>query len=146
MHRIKALSGATELGEDEEQTEQAVVDYGSEDADGDLNIKKVLVVDDEPNIRDLLATSLRFAGFSVHAVANGADAVYFGVERFNARLRAENFQLADLPEVMAWLHRRGEVISRKDQKNGKIRLEVRMDEDRAGQAKAMFGRAMSKLA
>jgi two-component system OmpR family response regulator len=37
---------------------------------------KVLVVDDEPNIRDLLATSLRFAGFSVHAVANGADAVY----------------------------------------------------------------------
>ena len=41
------------------------------------------------------------------AVANGADAVYFGVDRFNARLRAENFQRADLPEVMAWLHRRG---------------------------------------
>jgi putative protease len=41
------------------------------------------------------------------AVANGADAVYFGVERFNARLRAENFHLADLPAVMAWLHRRG---------------------------------------
>ena len=37
---------------------------------------KVLVVDDEPNIRDLLSTSLRFAGFSVHAVGNGADAVY----------------------------------------------------------------------
>ncbi|MEO0026876.1 MAG: hypothetical protein RL716_207 [Actinomycetota bacterium] len=36
---------------------------------------KVLIVDDEPNIRDLLSTSLRFAGFSVHAVANGADAV-----------------------------------------------------------------------
>ena len=41
------------------------------------------------------------------AVANGADAVYFGVEQFNARLRAENFRSADLPEVMAWLHRRG---------------------------------------
>ncbi|MEY3545541.1 MAG: hypothetical protein RLZZ247_1698, partial [Cyanobacteriota bacterium] len=41
------------------------------------------------------------------AVANGADAVYFGVEQFNARLRAENFRTADLPEVMAWLHRRG---------------------------------------
>ena len=41
------------------------------------------------------------------AVANGADAVYFGVDRFNARLRAENFRVADLPEVMAWLHRRG---------------------------------------
>ena len=36
---------------------------------------KVLIVDDEPNIRDLLATSLRFAGFSIHAVANGADAI-----------------------------------------------------------------------
>jgi two-component system OmpR family response regulator len=36
---------------------------------------KVLIVDDEPNIRDLLSTSLRFAGFSVHAVGNGADAV-----------------------------------------------------------------------
>ena len=41
------------------------------------------------------------------AVANGADAVYFGVEQFNARLRAENFGTADLPEVMGWLHRRG---------------------------------------
>lgn len=41
------------------------------------------------------------------AVANGADAVYFGVEQFNARLRAENFRLSDLPEVMDWLHRRG---------------------------------------
>lgn len=36
---------------------------------------KVLIVDDEPNIRDLLSTSLRFAGFSTHAVANGHDAV-----------------------------------------------------------------------
>ncbi|MEY4366586.1 MAG: hypothetical protein RLZ28_1, partial [Actinomycetota bacterium] len=36
---------------------------------------KVLIVDDEPNIRELLSTSLRFAGFSIHAVGNGADAV-----------------------------------------------------------------------
>jgi len=36
---------------------------------------KVLVVDDEPNIRDLLSTSLRFAGFNVLAVSNGTDAV-----------------------------------------------------------------------
>ncbi len=41
------------------------------------------------------------------AVANGADAVYFGEETFNARLRAENFQRSDLPAVMAWLHARG---------------------------------------
>jgi two-component system OmpR family response regulator len=36
---------------------------------------KVLVVDDEPNIRDLLTTSLKFNGFSVYAVGNGNDAV-----------------------------------------------------------------------
>ncbi|HVU37860.1 MAG TPA: DUF3656 domain-containing protein [Opitutales bacterium] len=41
------------------------------------------------------------------AVENGADAVYFGLGRFNARLRASNFTEADLPEVMAYLHRRG---------------------------------------
>ncbi|MCP9850538.1 U32 family peptidase [Cyanobium sp. Morenito 9A2] len=41
------------------------------------------------------------------AVANGADAVYFGVEAFNARLRAENIQRDELPALMNWLHRRG---------------------------------------
>lgn len=41
------------------------------------------------------------------AVENGADAIYFGLERFNARMRAQNFTEADLPELMAFLHRRG---------------------------------------
>ena len=41
------------------------------------------------------------------AVENGADAVYFGVEVFNARMRAKNFTRADLPELMRSLHRRG---------------------------------------
>ncbi len=36
---------------------------------------RILVVDDEPNIRDLLTTSLRFAGFAVRAVGNGAQAI-----------------------------------------------------------------------
>jgi putative protease len=39
------------------------------------------------------------------AVANGADAVYFGLDQFNARHRATNFTLEKLPEVMAYLHR-----------------------------------------
>jgi putative protease len=39
------------------------------------------------------------------AVANGADAVYFGLDQFNARHRATNFTLDALPEVMAYLHR-----------------------------------------
>ncbi|MGF1452977.1 MAG: DUF3656 domain-containing protein [Opitutales bacterium] len=41
------------------------------------------------------------------AAANGADAVYFGLPQFNARLRADNFELADLPELMTFLHERG---------------------------------------
>jgi U32 family peptidase len=41
------------------------------------------------------------------AIENGADAVYFGLDRFNARMRAQNFTEADLPELMAYLHRRG---------------------------------------
>jgi len=41
------------------------------------------------------------------AVENGADAIYFGLDRFNARMRADNFTMADLPRLMDFLHRRG---------------------------------------
>ncbi len=42
------------------------------------------------------------------AVENGADAVYFGLHHgFNARARAANFELSDLPEIFTFLHRRG---------------------------------------
>lgn len=41
------------------------------------------------------------------AVENGADAIYFGVGRFNARTRADNFVPDDLPKLMRALHRRG---------------------------------------
>ncbi len=41
------------------------------------------------------------------AVENGADAIYFGLDRFNARMRANNFTETDLPTLMDFLHRRG---------------------------------------
>lgn len=41
------------------------------------------------------------------AVENGADAIYFGLDRFNARMRSQNFTEADLPDLMAFLHSRG---------------------------------------
>ena len=41
------------------------------------------------------------------AVAAGADAVYFGLPRFNARMRAENFREDDLPAVVDFLHNHG---------------------------------------
>jgi len=41
------------------------------------------------------------------AVANGADAVYFGLPAFNARMRATNFTADDLPKLMDFLHEHG---------------------------------------
>ena len=36
---------------------------------------RLLVVDDEPNIRDLLASSLRYTGFEVFTAADGSEAI-----------------------------------------------------------------------
>ncbi|TWU22205.1 putative protease YhbU precursor [Novipirellula galeiformis] len=42
------------------------------------------------------------------AVENGANAIYFGLDcGFNARFRAKNFGLDDLPQLMSWLRTRG---------------------------------------
>src|SRR4030095_1776649 len=41
------------------------------------------------------------------AVENGADAIYFGLDRFNARMRAQSVAGADLPKLMEFFHRRG---------------------------------------
>ncbi len=41
------------------------------------------------------------------AVANGADAIFFGMPRFNARMRADNFTEEDLPVLMQFLHQHG---------------------------------------
>ena len=42
------------------------------------------------------------------AVENGANAIYFGLESgFNARARAANFSLQDLPQLIQYLHLRG---------------------------------------
>ncbi|MGK7909138.1 MAG: DUF3656 domain-containing protein [Synechococcus sp.] len=40
------------------------------------------------------------------AVENGADAIYFGLDKFNARMRAHNFTEADLAKLIPWLHQR----------------------------------------
>jgi U32 family peptidase len=41
------------------------------------------------------------------AVANGADAVYFGMPRFNARIRADNFTDEEVPTLVKFLHQHG---------------------------------------
>ena len=38
------------------------------------NSQRILVVDDEASISELISTSLRFVGFDVRTAANGAEA------------------------------------------------------------------------
>ncbi len=47
----------------------------SHDEQGRRPEAHLLVVDDEPNILELLATSLRFAGFQVTTAADGRQAL-----------------------------------------------------------------------
>src|SRR5699024_11613621 len=56
---------------------------------------KLLVVDDEPNIRELLSTSLRFAGFDVIAAANGREALE-AAETQNPDLAVLDVMLPDM--------------------------------------------------
>ena len=59
-----------------------------------------------PRLPELLAPAGDWACAKA-AVENGADAIDFGLERFNARMRAHNFTEAELPKLMEFLHRRG---------------------------------------
>lgn len=43
----------------------------------------------------------------VAAVENGADAVYLGLNRFNARRRADNFKLEEIKEIVDYCHKQG---------------------------------------
>jgi len=44
------------------------------------DLKRILVVDDEPNINDLISTSLKFSGFDVRSASNGAEALTIAEE------------------------------------------------------------------
>jgi putative protease len=63
------------------------------------------------------------------AAANGANAVYFGVEHFNARARAHNFRTEELPEIMAFLRRYG--------MKGYLAFNILVFEDELKQAKRL---------
>jgi putative protease len=61
---------------------------------------------DDPSLPELLSPAGNW-DCARAAVAAGADAIYFGLPHFNARLRADNFTNEDLPELMDYLHRHG---------------------------------------
>jgi GTP-binding protein HflX len=70
--------------------------------------------------------------------------------RIDDRLSATSaiFRVSVAPENgkgLAWLHQAGDVMDRKQSRTGKIVVDVRLDEGRAGQAAAQFGRAMKRL-
>jgi putative protease len=58
---------------------------------------------DRPSRPELLCPAGDFDAMRA-AVANGADAVYFGLDVHNARQRARNFKLDELPETVRFLH------------------------------------------
>ena len=47
-------------------------------------IPRVLVVDDEPNIRELVQVALKFHGCAVTTAANGADAIHASSDKGTA--------------------------------------------------------------
>lgn len=58
---------------------------------------------DRPNKPELLSPAGDWEAMRA-AVANGANAVYFGLGNFNARHRAANFTMEELGQVMKYLH------------------------------------------
>jgi two-component system OmpR family response regulator len=60
-----------------------------------LSEARLLVVEDEPNIQELLAASLRFAGFEVFTAGNGGDAV-LAVQRHRPDLIVLDVMLPDM--------------------------------------------------
>lgn len=68
------------------------------------------------------------------AVANGADAIFFGVDKYNARVRAKNFTMAELPEIMAYLH--------KYSVKGYVTLNILMFEDELQDARTLIEACM----
>ncbi|GAB95605.1 two-component system OmpR family response regulator [Kineosphaera limosa] len=71
---------------------------------------RLLVVEDEPNIRELLATSLRFAGFEVHTAADGAAAIEVA-EREQPDLVVLDVMLPDID---------GFAVTRRLRENGRL--------------------------
>ena len=60
---------------------------------------------------ELLAPAGDFEGL-VTAITAGADAVYFGIQEFNMRARAKNFNLSDLPKIAKLCTCKNKIIKR----------------------------------
>ena len=63
--------------------------------DNEVKIQRVLVVDDEKSISELITTSLRFVGFEVRTAASGAEALRVA-EEFKPHALILDVMLPDL--------------------------------------------------
>ncbi|MCX6419993.1 MAG: response regulator, partial [Actinobacteria bacterium] len=61
----------------------------------DVKMHRILVVDDENSISELISTSLRFVGFDVRTAANGAEALRIA-EEFKPHALVLDVMLPDL--------------------------------------------------
>jgi len=133
---------------------QDVIEVLEELGIGEANREHMLEVWNKADMLDPLEHAKREASAArrkdcvlVSAVdGSGVDQLLATIEEYLGR--TADVYTVTVPSTdgkgMAWLHRRCEVIAKSELKSGRIRFEVRMDTDRAGQAKAMFGRSMSK--
>jgi two-component system, OmpR family, response regulator len=64
-------------------------------SEGTNHKPRILVVDDEPNILDVISMALRFEGFEVDTAANGRDALA-GVREFRPHLMLLDIMLPDM--------------------------------------------------
>ncbi|MDO4913345.1 MAG: response regulator transcription factor [Bifidobacteriaceae bacterium] len=60
-----------------------------------IDSSNIVVVDDEPSIRELLVASLHFSGFTVHTASNGAEAIEV-IEREQPDLIVLDVMLPDI--------------------------------------------------
>jgi len=95
------------------------------------------------------ATALRKPGCVLVSAVTGEGLAPL-LELIEGRLGAEDtvYEIVLDPEDgqgQAWLHDRGEVLSRRSFEDGRILMKVRLATDKAGQAQARFGRAMKLL-
>jgi two-component system OmpR family response regulator len=79
--------------------------------DSQTNMQRILVVDDESSISELIATSLKFVGFDVRTAATGAQALQVA-EEFNPHALILDVMLPDLDgfEVTRQLRNEGSQV------------------------------------
>ena len=87
---------------DEQSTVATVPGHGTGTQHADGTQVRVLVVDDEPSLAELLSSVLRYEGWSVRTAGSGTEAIKSGRElrpedRKSTRLNSSHLKLSRMP-------------------------------------------------